>query len=112
MILVKQTETLVHDYNIYIAVWTAISIFLLWFFRFMYKKMRETEDRQTKSSLFFITMFFGIPLMLAAVVGPLFFLIGDKNMSDVHRYIWIGLITVFLFYFFVKQTGSKQKTRH
>lgn len=107
MLLLQQTETLVHDYNIYIGAWSAISVFLLWFFRFMYKKMRETEDRQTKSSLFFITMFFGIPLMLAAVVGPLFFLIGDKNMSDLHRYIWIGLIAVFLVYFFIRQRSRK-----
>lgn len=109
MILLQETELLVHDYTIYIAVWFAISVFLLWFFRFMYGKMRLTEDRQTKSSLFFITMFFGIPLLITAVMGPLFFLIGDKNMSPEHRYIWIGLIVILLIYFFAKQKTRNKK---
>jgi uncharacterized membrane protein YuzA (DUF378 family) len=92
-----------HNYPVYISVWLTTSIFILWFFRFMYRKMRDTEDRQTKSSLFTITIFIGLPLVLASVVGPLLFIIGDKNMLPVYRYIWIGLIGAFLLYFLLKQ---------
>lgn len=101
-------QLLEHNYPVYIALWFVMTIFILWFFRFMTRKMRETEDRQTKSSLFTITILFGLPMILAIVVGPLFFLIGDKNMESVYRYLWIGLIGMFLLYFIIKQrnTGS------
>ncbi|MCC6864874.1 MAG: hypothetical protein IT280_01800 [Ignavibacteria bacterium] len=100
-------QILEHNYPVYIAVWFVITVFLLWFFRFMYKKMRNTDDRQTKSSLFTITMFFGIPILIASVLGPLFFLIGDKNMPAEYRYLWLGLIAVFIIYFFIKQKTKK-----
>ncbi|HWA07747.1 MAG TPA: hypothetical protein VG961_14445 [Ignavibacteria bacterium] len=96
-------QLLEHNYAVYIALWFLMTLFILWFFRFMTRKMRNTDDRQTKSSLFTITMFFGIPLLLTIVVGPLFFLIGDKNMESEYRYLWLGLIGAFLIYFIFKQ---------
>jgi hypothetical protein len=72
----------------------------------MARKMKNTDDRQTKSSLFTITVFLGIPLILAIVVGPLFFLIGDKNMESEYRYLWMGLIGIFLIYFIFKQKNT------
>ncbi len=102
-VIYQEVQLIEHNYPVYIAAWLVLSVFIIWFFRFMYRKMRETDDRQSKSSLFTITMFFGIPVLIAVVLGPLFFLIGDKNMSEGYRYIWIGLIIVFLFYFFMKQ---------
>lgn len=96
-------QLLEHNYPVYIALWFLMTLFILWFFRFMTRKMRNTDDRQTKSSLFTITMFFGIPLLLTIVVGPLFFLIGDKNMESGYRYLWLGLIGAFLIYFIFKQ---------
>jgi len=103
-------EILEHNYPLYIAAWFVATVFILWFFRFMTRKMRDTDDRQTKSSLFTITMFLGIPILLVIVIGPLFFLIGDKNMETEYRYLWIGLIGAFLLYFFFKQrnTNSQQ----
>ena len=100
-------QLLEHNYPVYIAVWFVMTVFILWFFRFMTAKMRNTEDRQTKSSLFTITIFLGLPLILAIVVGPLFFLIGDKNMEPELRYLWIGLIGVFLLYFIFKQRNPR-----
>lgn len=96
-------QLLEHNYPLYITIWFVMTVFILWFFRFMTGKMRNTEDRQTKSSLFTITIFLGLPMILAIVVGPLFFLIGDKNMEPEFRYLWIGLIGVFLLYFIIKQ---------
>jgi len=96
-------QLLEHNYPLYITIWLVITVFILWFFRFMTRKMRDTDDRQTKSSLFTITMFLGIPLLIAVVVGPVFFLIGDKNMDSEYRYLWLGLISIFLLYFLFKQ---------
>lgn len=106
MALIQEQFVLEHNYPVYIAVWLLISVFIIWFFRFMYNKMRDTDDRQTKSSLFTITMFFGIPLLLVSVLGPLFFLIGDKNMPPVYMYTWIALIAVFIIYFVYKQRSK------
>lgn len=92
-----------HNYPLYIAAWFGITIFILWLFRFMSRKMKNTDDHQTKSSLFTITIFLGIPLLLAAVIGPLIFIIGDKNMLPLYRYAWIGLIGIFVVYFIFKQ---------
>lgn len=100
-------EVLEHNYPVYIAIWLGISLLTLFIFRAIPKKMKQIEDRQTKNSLFSIMIFFGIPLMLAAVVGPLIFIIGDKNMEPLYRYGWIGLISVFLIYFFVKQKSRR-----
>ncbi|MBE2226741.1 MAG: hypothetical protein IAE93_05345 [Ignavibacteria bacterium] len=96
-------QLLEHNYPLYITIWLVITVFILWFFRFMTRKMRDTDDRQTKSSLFTITMFLGIPLLIAIVVGPVFFLIGDKNMDSEYRFLWLGLIFIFLLYFLFKQ---------
>jgi membrane-associated HD superfamily phosphohydrolase len=97
------TQLLEHNYPLYIGVWFVATIFILWFFRFMYRKSRDTEDRQTKSSLFTITVIIGIPLLLATVIGPLVFIIGDKNMQPVFRYTWIGVIGIFLLFLIYKQ---------
>ena len=96
-------ELLQHNYPVYIVVWFFTSIFILWFFRFMYRKSRDTTDLQTKSSLFTITVVIGIPLLLITVIGPLVFIIGDKNMLPVFRYIWIGLIGAFILFMIYKQ---------
>ena len=96
-------ELLQHNYPVYIVVWFFTSIFILWFFRFMYRKSRDTTDLQTKSSLFTITVVIGIPLLLIAVIAPLVFIIGDKNMLPVFRYTWIGLIGAFILFLIYKQ---------
>ncbi len=100
-----------HNYPIYIAIWFLITVFMLWFFRFMSRKMKNTDDRQTKSSLFTLTVFLGIPMLLIVIIGPLLFIIGDRNLGSLYRYVWIGLMGAFLMYFIFKQrtkdTGSK-----
>ncbi len=92
-----------HNYPLYIAVWFLITVFMLWYFRFMSRKMKDTDDRQTKSSLFTLTVFLGIPMLLIVVIGPLLFIIGDKNLGSFYRYVWILLMGAFLIYFIFKQ---------
>jgi hypothetical protein len=96
-----------HNYPLYIAVWFVISILTLIVFRLIPKKMKETRDKQTKSSLFTIMIVIGLPLLMAAVLGPLIFLIGDKNMDSAYRYTWYGLLFIFVIYFFIKQRSPK-----
>lgn len=99
----QEAQLLEHNYPLYIGVWFAATIFIMWFFRFMYRKSREIDDQQTKSSLFTITVIIGIPLLLAAVIGPFVFIIGDKNMQPLFRYSWIGLICIFILFLIYKQ---------
>ena len=97
---------LVHNYPLYILIWFAVTLLTLFIFRVIPLKMKQIEDKQTKNSLFTIMIFTGIPLMLTAVLGPLIFIIGDKNMLPIYRYGWIGLIAVFLIYFVFKQRSK------
>ncbi|MEO8514617.1 MAG: hypothetical protein ABI543_13735 [Ignavibacteria bacterium] len=99
----QEIRLLQHNYAAYITIWLIVTVFVLWFFRFMYRKSRDTEDRQTKSSLFTLTVFIGIPLLLVTVIGPLVFIIGDKNMLPVYRYTWIGLIGLLIIFLIFKQ---------
>ncbi len=99
----QEVQLLSHNYPVYIAIWFIVTVFILWFFRFMYRKSRETEDRQTKSSLFTLTVILGIPLLLVTVIGPLIFIIGDKNMQPVFMYVCIGLIAIFILFLIFRQ---------
>jgi L-asparagine transporter-like permease len=98
-----------HNYPLYIVFWFIISLITLWLFKVVSRKMRETEDKQTKNSLFTILIVIGIPLLLAAVLGPLVFIIGDKNMEGIYRILWAGLILIFMIYFYIKQRTPKEQ---
>ena len=100
-------QTLEHNYPVYIAIWTAISLMSLFIFKVVPRKMKQVNDKETKSSLFTIMIFAGLPLLLVSVLAPLIFVIGDKNMEFHYKVIWIGMIVVFLIYFFMKQKTKK-----
>jgi hypothetical protein len=72
----------------------------------MPKKMKQISDTQTKNSLYTITIFIGIPLLMLCIIAPPFFLIGDKNMQPLHRYLWISLIAAVIIYFLIKQKAK------
>lgn len=103
---------LYHNYPVYMVIWLVVSLLTLWLFKVISRKMRETEDHQAKNSLFTILIITGFPLLLIAVLGPLVFIIGDKNMWSVYRLIWGGLILVFLIYFLIKQKTPKHTQHH
>jgi hypothetical protein len=96
-------EIVEHNYPVYIGVWFAVSLFTLFIFRVIPKKMKNIEDRQTKNSLFTIMIFLGLPLMLVSILGPMIFIVGDAGMDLSYKLIWGGLIILFLIYFFMKQ---------
>jgi hypothetical protein len=70
--------------------------------------MKNVEDRQTKSSLFTIFVVTGIPLLMISILGPLVFIIGDKNMDVTYKGVWGSLVSVFVVYFFIKQRSTKK----
>ncbi len=84
-----------------------IALLTLFIFKVIPRKMKKTEDRQTKSSLFTIMIFIGLPLMLIAILGPMVFIAGDAGMGLSYKLIWGGLIIIFLFYFFMKQKSRQ-----
>ena len=67
--------------------------------------MKETEDKDTRHSLFAILMFLGIPLILIVTIVPLLILFGDKEMAVKLKYLFIliALIVVLLFRIFSKK---------
>jgi|SRR5688572_16514935 L-asparagine transporter-like permease len=103
---------LFHNYPIYIAIWLVVSLLTLWLFKVVSRKMRETEDKQTKNSFFTILVVIGLPLLLVSVLGPLVFIIGDKNMWLPYRLVWSGLILIFVIYFFIKQRTPKEEDQN
>lgn len=97
-----------HNYPAYIVIWFLLSLVTLWLFRAIPRKMRATDDQQSKNSLFSILIILGIPFLLVSVLGPLLFIIGDKGMGSVYRYIWGGLALIFVVYFLIKQKSRKE----
>ena len=71
--------------------------------------MKTVTNTQTRSSLFTILIFLGVPLALIAVLSPLVFIIGDKGMGSMYRLIWGILAFVFIVYFAMKQVSPKKK---
>ena len=100
-----------HNYPLYIFIWLAAVIFVHFFFRYMYRKIKNTEDRATANSLFTVTVFIGIPVIIAVIIGPLVFIIGDSAMGSEYRIIWTTLIIVFGTYYLYRQSASKSKRR-
>ncbi len=93
-------------YEIIITIWFAVSLLTFLLFKFIPKKMKEIADPQSKNSLYTILIFIGVPLLLASILTPAVFLIGDKNMDDVYRIVWGGLCLAFVAYFFYKQVSK------
>jgi len=92
-------QTIEHNYPVYIVIWSAVSLLTLFIFKTVPKKMKLVKDKETKSSLFTIMIFTGLPLLLVSVLTPLVFIIGDRNMEFQYKAIWAGLIVVFLMFF-------------
>jgi len=95
-----------NNYTVIIPIWLAVSLTTLLLFRFLPKKMKEIADPQTKNSLYTILIFIGLPLLLASVLTPAAFLIGDKNMENGYRIVWGALCLGFVVYFIIKQMNK------
>lgn len=69
--------------------------------------MKETDDKQTKNTLYTILIFLGLPMLLLSVLTPPVFIIGDKDMNLAYDLIWGGLCMIFVIYFIIKQRSGK-----
>jgi putative copper export protein len=84
------------NYLLDISVWLGLLLILLVLFKILPAKIRNTEDRQTKNSLFALLMMLSIPLILVCVIGPVILVAGDENMPEKYKYAFgiIALIAV------------------
>ncbi|MCI0450196.1 MAG: hypothetical protein L0Y79_10520 [Chlorobi bacterium] len=98
------------NYTLYIVIWLAVTVLALLIFKTVPRKMKQLDDRQIKNSLFTLLVFIGVPLVMAAVLGPLVFIIGDKNMAVEYKLVWGALVLVFAIYFLIKQRTPKIPT--
>ena len=96
-----------YNYPVYIAIWFAVSLLTLWIFTAIPRRMKTTGDPATKSSMFTVMIFLGIPLAMIGVLSPFVFIIGDKNMASTYKIIWGVLAMVFIVYFALKQRTKK-----
>lgn len=81
-------------YLIYLFAWLIIILILNFLFRLLPTKMKNTEDPQTKNTLFTILLFTSIPLILIAFIAPILILAGDKEMSGDYK-IYFVIIAAF-----------------
>jgi predicted permease len=100
-----------HNYPLYIFIWLAAVIFVHFFFRYMYRKIKNTEDRATANSLFTVTVFIGVPVIISVIIGPIVFIIGDSAMDSGYRIIWTAMMIIISIYYLYRQSASKSKRR-
>ncbi|RPI16993.1 MAG: hypothetical protein EHM58_10765 [Ignavibacteriae bacterium] len=81
-------------YLIYLLVWLSIILILNILYRVLPKKMKETENQQTKNTLFTILLFTSIPLILIAFIAPILILAGDKAMPGDYKIYFVVIAAV------------------
>jgi purine-cytosine permease-like protein len=96
------------NYLLYILAWAGILILIYLLFKFLPAKMKQTEDRQTKNSLFSLLLILGVPLIFAAVIGPIILVAGDENMPVHYKYGY-GIISVIVIAYLVYLQVTKPK---
>lgn len=97
-----------NEYSYYIIIWILILGLLYILFKFLPPKIKHTEDARTKNSLFVILMTLTIPLILAAVIGPILLVAGDENMPVRYKYGY-GVISVVVIAYLVYLQTTKSK---
>ena len=70
--------------------------------------MRNTEDRQTKNSLFALLMMLSIPLILVCIIGPIILVAGDENMPEKYKYAFGIIALIEVCYIIYLQTTRKK----
>jgi hypothetical protein len=94
-------------YIIIMTGWFLGSIITLMMFRFIPRKMKMVEDKETKNSLYTILIFLGVPMLMAAILTPAVFIIGDAGMDSVYKIVWGGLCLLFIIYYFFVNRSKK-----
>ena len=97
------------NYLLYFLVWVGLLLILLLIFKILPAKMRNTEDRQTKNSLFALFMMLVIPLVLVCIIAPIILIMGDENMPDKYEYAFGIIALIAAGYIVYLQTARKKK---
>ena len=95
-------------YLTYLLVWIAIIIILNLLYRVLPVKMKETEDPETKNTLFTLLLVSSVPLLLIAFLAPIIILAGDENMPDIYKiYFVLIAVTLITASFILKKKKTK-----
>lgn len=97
------------NYLLYFLVWVGLLLLLLIIFKILPAKMRNTEDRQTKNSLFALFMMLVIPLVLVCIIAPIILIAGDENMPVKFKYAFGIIALIAVSYIIYLQTSGKGK---
>ena len=82
-------------------------MFLVFWFRALTRKTRNTEDPQTKNSLFTLMLLIGLPILMFEIIAPIMILMGDKSMPVVYKYAFGAEILAVFIYFISTQKSKK-----
>ena len=97
------------NYLLYLLVWIGLLLVLLLLFKTLPAKMKNTEDRQAKNSLFALFVILAIPLILVCIIGPVVLIAGDENMPDKYKFAFGIIMLITAGYILYLQTTRKKK---
>lgn len=100
-----------NHYLIYTGIWVAIATIIILLFKYIPRRMKETESSGTKSFLFMILMVVGLPLILFEFLAPIIIIMGNQDMPANEK-IYFGIIVViFIFFFMMRNKVFKGKDK-
>lgn len=97
-----------NTYEIELVCWLGLILFVIVFVRSLTRKIKNTEEPQTKNSLFTLMLLIAIPVILFEIIAPIMILIGDKQMPVIYKYIFVGEIILVLVYFLSTQRSKRK----
>jgi hypothetical protein len=98
---------MIYFYVYELAIWLALMIFVVFLFKRLTRKIKNTDEHRTKNSLFMIMIFVGLPLLLFEIIAPVVILMGDQNMPLGYKLAFGGEIIVVIIYFIQIQRTKK-----
>ena len=69
--------------------------------------MKDTEDRQTKNSLFTIYMVLAIPIFFSVTLVPILIMAGDEFMPLSYKIIFGVIVFIILVLFYIDRKRKK-----
>ncbi len=69
----------------------------------MSRKMKDTEDRQTKNTLFTLYMVLAIPIFFSVTLVPILIMAGDEFMPVTYKYIFGMIVFAILLLIYFKR---------
>lgn len=92
-------------YLLYLLIWLSIVLILNILFRTLTPKMKNTDNLQTKNTLFTILLFTSIPLLMTGIIAPIVILAGDEKMPVSYKIFFIifAILTIITSFGFRKE---------